>query len=282
MDLPGGRVTVRKSTNEFQGREFQGRTRNSPFRIRGASLAFLLLVFLVPGLVYGQRGGRGGGAAQNPKQGAALDLTGYWVSVVTEDWKFRMVTPRKGIYETLTLNAEGRRVGDTWDPAKDEAAGEQCRAYGAADIMRLPGRLHVTWENDTTLRIDTDSGTQTRLFHFGSAQAPAGEPSWQGYSSAQWEYAGGGRGGGPRTGDLKVVTTNLKPGYVRKNGAPYSARATVTEYYDLNTMPNGDVFMTVTTHVDDPMYFTRPLLTSSDFKKLPDAKGWNPTPCSAK
>jgi hypothetical protein len=238
-------------------------------------------LFSLPAVGFGQRGGRGGGPPQNPRQAAPIDLTGYWVSVITEDWKFRMVTPRKDIFETLTLNAEGRRVGDTWDPAKDEAAGEQCRAYGAANIMRLPGRLHITWENDTTLRIDTDAGTQTRLFRFGASQAAAGEASWQGNSSAQWEPAGGARGQ-VRTGDLKVVTTNLKPGYVRKNGAPYSARTTVMEYYDVHTMPNGDQWMTVTTKVDDPVYFTRPLLTSSDFKKLPNANGWNPTPCSAK
>lgn len=192
-----------------------------------------------------------------------------------------MVTPNKGIYETLTLNAEARRVADGFDPAKDEAAGEQCRAYGAANIMRLPGRLHIAWENDNTLRIDTDAGTQTRLFHFGAAAAAPGDPGWQGYSAAQWEYAPGARGQ-VRTGNLKVVTTNLRPGYVRRNGAPYSARATVTEYYDLNTMPNGDQWMTVTTKVEDPQYFTRPYLTSSDFKKLPDAKGWNPTPCSVR
>ena len=264
MVLVGGRVRAKRSTS---------------FPV---SLCLCVaLVFLAPGNTQAQRGGRGGGPPATPKQAAALDLTGYWVSVITEDWKFRMVTPAKGIYETLTLNTEGRRVGDTWDPAKDEAAGEQCRAYGAANIMRLPGRLHITWENDTTLRIDTDTGTQTRLFHFGSQQAPSGEPSWQGYSTAQWEYAAGARGQA-RTGNLKVVTTNLRPGYVRKNGAPYSAKATVTEYYDLNTIPNGDQWLTVTTRVEDPMYFTRPLLISSDFKKLPNANGWNPTPCSAK
>jgi hypothetical protein len=246
----------------------------------GKFISFLLLVLLIPGFIYAQRGGRGG-PPQSPRQSAALDLTGYWVSVISEDWVFRMVTPNKGIYATLTLNAEGRRVGDTWDPAKDEAAGEQCRAYGAANIMRLPGRIHVTWENDTTLRIDTDAGTQTRLFHFGQAQPTAAEPSWQGVSIAQWEYAPGARGAA-RTGNLKVVTTNLKPGYVRKNGAPYSAKATVTEYYDINTMPNGDQWLTITTKVDDPVYFTRPLLTSTDFKKLPNANGWNPTPCVAR
>jgi hypothetical protein len=263
MDLPGGRAKVRRSTRVFA--------------------PLLLLAFLFPVSIYAQRGGRGGGPAANPRQGAALDLTGYWVSVITEDWKFRMVTPKKGIYETLPLNAEGRRAGDTFDPAKDEAAGEQCRAYGAANLMRLPGRLHITWDNDTTLKIETDAGTQTRLFHFGQTPAPTGERTWQGFSQAQWEYAaGGGRGGGPRTGNLKIVTTNLRAGYVRKNGAPYSQNAVVTEYYDLNAMPNGDQHLTITTKVDDPTYFTRPYLTSSDFKKVPDATAWNPTPCSAR
>jgi len=226
-----------------------------------------------------QRGGRGGGAAGG-RQNAPIDLTGYWVSVISEDWEFRQVTPDKGIFDTLPLNAEGRRVGNTWDPAKDEAAGEQCRAYGAANIMRMPTRLHITWENDTTLRIDTDAGTQTRQFHFGAAPASMGEPSWQGYSVATWEAAPrGARGGG---GNLKVVTTNLKPGYVRHNGAPYSKNAVVTEYYDLNSLPNGDQWIAVTTKVEDQMYFTAPYLTTSDFKKLPDAAGWNPSPCSAR
>jgi hypothetical protein len=237
-------------------------------------------VLLLPADVRAQRGGRGG-PPLTARAAAAIDLTGYWVSVVTEDWKLRMVTPKKGVYETLTLNAEGRRVGDTWDAARDEAAGEQCRAYSAASIMRIPGRLHVTWADDTTLKIETDAGTQTRLLRFG-AGAPSGEPSWQGWSAAEWTYAGGRRGGGTPTGGLKVITTNLRAGYVRKNGAPHSDKARVTEYFDLNTAPNGDRWLTVTTKLDDPVYFTRPLLTSSDFKKLPDASGWSPTPCSAR
>jgi hypothetical protein len=78
------------------------------------------------------------------------------------------------------------------------------------------------------------------------------------------------------------VTNNLRAGYIRKNGAPYSNRAVVTEYWDVNTLPNGDRWLTVTTKVEDPLYFTRPYVTSSDFKKLPGAAGWNPTPCSAR
>src|SRR5215472_6403850 len=118
---------------------------------------------------------------------AAVDFTGYWVSVVTEDWRWRMVTPARGDFAGVPLNAEGRRVGEAWDPLKDEKSGEQCRAYGAAGIMRRPGRLHITWQDDNTLRIDTDEGTQTRLFHFAGKAPEHLEKTWQGYSAANWE-----------------------------------------------------------------------------------------------
>jgi hypothetical protein len=261
MDSRGGRVPVKRLISE-----------------RTLIAIALALVAVVP--LHAQRGGGRGGPPPAAREAAALDLTGYWVSVIVEDWKWRMVTPKKGVYDSLPLNAEARKIADTWDPAKDEAAGEQCRAYGAANVMRLPGRLHITWEDGNTLRIDTDTGTQTRLLRFGPAAGSSGEPSWQGHSVAQWEYAAG--RGAARTGSLRVVTTNMRPGYVRKNGAPYSAKATVTEFYDLNTMPNGDQWMTITTKVEDPVYFSRPYLTTTDFKKLRDAAGWNPSPCSAR
>src|SRR5205823_1203041 len=149
----------------------------------------------------------------------------------TEDWEFRMVTAPKGEFGglgSIPINDAGRRVAATWDPAKDEAAGEQCKSYGAAAIMRVPGRLHITWADDNTLRIDTDAGTQTRLLHFGVSKPPDGEPTWQGHSVAQWEGGarGGARaGGGTVGGSLKVATTHMRPGYLRKNGAPYSPNA---------------------------------------------------------
>src|SRR3984957_10252881 len=132
------------------------------------------------------QGGRGqgrGGPAATARAAAPVDLTGYWVSVVTEDWRFRMVTPPKGDYQSVPLNAEGRRVADTWDPSKDGA----CEAYGAAGVMRMPGRLHITWQDDSTLKIETDAGQQTRLFHFGGETPRNATPSWQGYSAAKWE-----------------------------------------------------------------------------------------------
>src|SRR5215475_9369880 len=131
----------------------------------------LTLIFLMlSGPAFSQ--GRGQAPPPTPRAAAPADFTGYWVSVVSEDRRWRMVTPARGDFASIPLNAEGRRVGLAWDPAKDEAAGEQCRPYGAAAIMRRPGRLHITWQDDTTLRIDTDEGTQTRLFHFDE-KAPA-------------------------------------------------------------------------------------------------------------
>ena len=238
------------------------------------SLCLVVLCILASAASLDAQRGRGGaaGPAASPQKAAPIDLTGYWVSPVIEDWKFRMVVPNKGVFGGVPLNPQGQKVGNAWDPAADEKAGEQCRAFGAGGIMRLPGRLHITWQDEATLRVDTDTGTQTRIFAFRGSPAPA-EPSWQGQSAAQWNIPGR---------SLKVVTTNLKPGYVRRNGAPYSNRAIVTEYWELHTLPNKDQWLTVTTKVDDPVYFTRPYLTSSDFKKLPGPAGWNPTPCAAK
>jgi hypothetical protein len=151
--------------------------------------------------------------------------------------------------------------------------------------MRVPGRIHVTWQDDNTLRLDTDAGMQTRIFRFGSQSAPAGKPDWQGTSIGRWEGPGVGRAGNPaaasRGGSLTVVTTNMRAGYLRKNGVPYSENATVTEYFDLAPQPSGAPILVVTTVVDDPRYLTQPFIVSSHFKKEADASKWDPTPCSS-
>ncbi|HEV3481663.1 MAG TPA: hypothetical protein VGR97_04970 [Candidatus Acidoferrales bacterium] len=249
----------------------------------------------MPGCVLAQFGFPPPQPPVNARKIAPLDLTGYWVSIVTEDWRFRMITPDKGDYASVPLNSEGKRVADMWDPAKDEAAGEQCRSYGAPAIMRVPGRLHISWENDNTLRVETDAGTQTRIFHFDSPPPPKSTPQWQGYSVAEWDGlrpggffnlsgfgAAAGPGGPGPEGYLKVVTTELRPGYLRKNGVPYSLNAKLEEYFDSFKAPNGDQWLVVTTIVTDPKYLAEPFITSSHFKKLPDASGWNPSPCATK
>jgi hypothetical protein len=240
--------------------------------------AALCIVFAAP--LGAQRGEGRQGAPPSARAAAPVDLTGLWVSVVTEDWRWRMRTPPKGDYASLPLTPAAIKEADSWDPARDAAAGEQCRPYGAAAIMRAPGRIRVSWSDDTTLKVDTEAGTQTRTFVFGST--PAAEPSWQGVSAATWQVAGGGgrRGGGPpRGGSLRVVTTNLRPGYLRRNGVPYSANARVTEYFNRVNETNGDSWLIVTTMVEDPQYLNARFVTSSHFKKVPDDSAWKPTPC---
>ncbi len=289
------------------------------------------LAFVIGGTVgtqlMAQQQGRGQAAPGAPAAGSArslapVDLTGYWVSVVTEDWRFRMVTPPKGDFASIPLNGEGRQVANAWDPSKDGA----CEAYGAAAVMRMPGRLHITWEDDNTLKIETDAGQQTRLLRFGGSRPPVAERTLQGYSAAEWLRAGGGlvggfggfggnvgapggggRGAGVSAADgaapaaasanrgapppgrgaapqrwapLKVVTTQLRPGWLRKNGVPYSENATMTEHF-IRFSDDESEWFTVVTNIEDPTYLNQTFITSSNFKREADGSKWKPSPCRA-
>jgi len=254
-------------------------------------LALAALWISLAGAQPPRRGSRGG-PPLSPREGAPIDLTGYWVSVISEDWRWRMVTPAKDDFAGIPFTPEGRKVGDTWDPAKDESSGDVCKAYGTATIMRLPGRLHITWQDDTTLKIETDTGMQTRLLHFADKAPENAQPARQGYTLAHWETPERGLGtprpgfGATREGSqgraLEAVTAHLLPGYLRKNGFPLSGNATVKEDFDLFSERTGQPWFVVTTIVEDPIYLQEPYVTSSNFKKQADASGWNPRPCSAR
>lgn len=295
-----------------------------------------------PGAQPAAGGGRGGGGARGgqpagpppaARTSATTDLTGYWESLVTEDWRWRMKVPDKGDVSSVPVTPAARTSAMAWDPAKDEAEGNQCKSYGAAAIMRVPTRVHISWDSENVLKLETDAGMQTRLFRFGTAvPATPGERSWQGNSVAEWEptaaagrggggggafpggpggppaaatvpvaddaapialpptgapaagaRGGGGARGGIMNGDLKVVTTNMKAGYLRKNGVPYSEKAVVTEYFNRTDETYGNTYMIVTVIVEDADNLTVPFITSSHFRKLPDtANGWDPLPCSVR
>lgn len=201
--------------------------------------------------------------ATDARSAAPIDLEGDWVTVVTEDWRWRMVTPAKGDYASVPMNPEGRRVADQWDP---DAETDSCLPYGAPNVMRMPTRIRIAWTGPNTLRLQTDRGMQTREFEFAAAEGPA-EASRQGRSAASWDGSA-----------LKVETTNLLPGWLRLNGVPYSASATVTEYFNTHSAYGEDGF-TVTTIVRDPVYLAQDFVTSTTFKKRPDGADWNPRPC---
>lgn len=270
-------------------------------RLLGAALA-TTLVCLSP--AFAQPRGAPPGPPPGPaEQNAPFDLTGYWVSIVTEDWRWRMLTPPHGDYASVPLNPEGKRVADLWTTAEDGS----CKAYGAAGLMRMPTRVHISWSDPNTLRVESDWGEQTRLFHFESMPggaaggmpaartmpamplAASGPASLQGDSVAMWERpvpelggfgpAARGRGSALPGGDLKVITTRLSPGWLRRNGVPYGEHTVLTEYYENFTDPLGRNWFDVTTQVVDPEYLMAPFITSSDFRHEPDDSHWAPHPC---
>lgn len=239
--------------------------------------------------------GRGGGPPPTPQAAAPADFTGTWVAVISEDWRWRMITPPPGDFANIPLNAEGQRIGETWDPAEVEAAGEECRAYAAPAIMREPTRLRISWQDENTLRMETDAGMQTRVFHFDGAPPAGDEPlGWQGYTAARWEGGPGRQGAGgiglgvARTAAqdgraLVATTTRVRPGYLRKNGVPFSEDVVVQEYFNRFSVPFDDTeWFFVTTVVVDPQYLNQPWVTTSHFKREPDDSNWNPQPCRAR
>jgi hypothetical protein len=244
-------------------------------------IAAVAALTVIPVLTAAQ-GGRGqGAAAASPRATAAVDVTGTWVSVVTEEWVSRMVTPRKGYVRGggIHVTPEGMKLVNMWDPARDEAAGEQCKGYGAVGVTRLPGRVRLSWQDDTTLKAEFEAGNQVRLFHFNTP-APAGSPTWQGRSVAQWERAISAPG--QREGNLRVTTTNLRPQYARKNGLPVSGNATLNEYLHVLQAPGGDIWLSWIGELDEPLYYLEPYHYSFQFKKVQANSPWTPEPCSAR
>ena len=286
-----------------------------------APLALCVALFALVAFGFDASAQRGGGAPQAPRTAKSIapaDLTGTWVSVVTEDWRWRMATPPKGDVSSVPVNAEGRKATLAWNLDADNQGGLQCKAFGVAGLTRQPGRIRISWQDDDTLKMEFEAGTQTRLLHFNKSMPAPAEKTWQGFSRADWEGPGVGRGaapvgdqrvtggglpgalgvpggggnglrGGPPPrgqarintgGDLKIVTTNFREGYLRKNGVPYSEQAVLTEYiHRLPTHPNGDNWLQVITIVEDPRYLSQPFYTSTNFRLEANDLSFKPRPC---
>jgi hypothetical protein len=238
----------------------------------------------------------------NAKQAAQIDLTGQWVAVVSEDWVYRMVVAPKGDAGSIPVNDEAKKVANEWTPG----TAPSCKAYGGAGIMRMPTRMRIAWQDDNTLKMDFDAGTQTRVLRFNSGVPPLGyasseppstfkappqniAPSLSGYSVAAWHKQGQSRGlgfGGPpiqpnQQGSLAVLTTHMTDGYLQSNGIPYSSGAEMREFFNVVTLPDNSEWLIVTSVIDDPKYLATPFVTSTQFKRERGAEAkWRPTTCS--
>ena len=220
---------------------------------------------------------------RSPRERASIDITGQWVAVVTEDWRWRMITPPVGDTASLPVNERARAAAAEWDLERDRAEGALCKAFAGPGLMRQPTRIRIEWEDGDTLKLEFDAGRQVRRFEF--TPQPVAERSLQGYSEAQWFRQTQSRGVfGARTppegGSLVVRTAQLTGGYLRPNGVPFSERATVKEFFNTFTLPgDAGAWLVVTTVVSDPEYLTTELIMSTQFKKEASRGAWDPRPC---
>ena len=251
------------------------------FRAGESREALLASLLLLPCHRPAGRGSRSRVAAvqhHHPARASApIDLTGYWVAVVNEDWRYRMVTPAKGDYGGVRSRRKRCRSSTTGirpQTRRREECKSWCRrghaAAGSAS-HHLAGRHHTEGRGGR--------GHANASLSIPGRPAAAGTPTWQGDSTAQWER-GGGRGAPPVGGSLTVVTRNMRPGYLRKNGVPARERdrhgafrpVAISWWPDARRHHGGrrSAVSTAATH--------RQLA----FQRKADGSKWDPTPCSAR
>jgi hypothetical protein len=233
-------------------------------------------------------GGRGGGGPPaSARDAAPVDLTGTWVSLVTEDWIERM-SPDSPASGTGGGFGFGRGRGAA-DAGTQITSDDPCAAYGAGAIMRVPGRVKIRWEDDSTLLFEYDAGSQRRIIHFSDDAPAQADTSLQGWSTASWQAGAGGgnrgRGGPPaslqsgaaaRWGSLKIVTTDLSPGYLITSRSWYGVNAMLTELIRIHS-DFGQPYFTVTAIIEENGTVTS--TTSSTFKKESGASGFDAGKC---
>jgi hypothetical protein len=188
---------------------------------------------------------------------AQLDLSGSWGQRFHEDLPERGAGPEIGDYLGLPINDAARQRAETWDAGKWTMPERQCEPHPADYGPRGPASLRISNTVDPISQ-DATSWHVTlmwmlphRTIYMDRRQPPSpyAQHSWQGFSAGEWE------------GDmLKVTTTHLKEGWLRRNGVPRSDKATLIEYF----IRHGN-YLTLVTVVRDPVYLTEPFVRTSNW-----------------
>jgi hypothetical protein len=188
---------------------------------------------------------------------AQADLAGMWAQRFHEELPERGEGPEIGDYTGLPINDAARLRADSWDASKWTVPERQCEPHPADYAPRGPANLRIGRTVDPISQeivswdVTVMWSLQQRTIYMDGRPHPSrnAQHSWQGFSTGEWD------------GDmLKVTTTHLKEGWVRRNGLPHSEKATLTEYF----IRNQD-YLTLVTIVDDPVYLTEPLIRTSDW-----------------
>jgi hypothetical protein len=201
---------------------------------------------------------------------AQIDLAGEWAPQFHEDQPERLAGPPVGDYAGLPINDAARFMADAWEADILSVPEHQCKPHPADYSPRGPANLRISKEVDTATQevialhthISWQAPERTIWMDGRTHPDEFAAHTWQGFSTGEWI--------GPV---LKVVTTHLKKGWIRRNGVPRSDQAELTEYF----FRHGD-FLTWTSIVNDPLYLTEPMIRTSDFRVAP-AQNIGPYPC---
>jgi len=188
---------------------------------------------------------------------AQVELSGQWRQKMQEDWPERSPGPHIGDYTGMPINDEDRMRGDTWDAEKWVMVEHQCQPHPSDYAPRGPANLRIWSDTDRLTQgikewhLTTSWMLAHRVIYMdGRPHPPEWAPhTWQGFSTGEWE------------GDaLKITTTHLREGWVRRNGLARSEKATMIEY-----LVRHHRFLTMVTIVKDPLYLTEPFIRTSDW-----------------
>ena len=190
-----------------------------------------------------------------------FNLSGMWSSMYHED-ELERTDPGSpmGDYLGIPINDDARLRADTWDADLISVLEHQCIPHSSVYAMRAPSNLKIsTIEDPTTAQIiafiidGTYTGPRTIWMDGRPHPSQFAAHTFSGFSTGVWE------------GDtLRVETTHIKTGYLRRNGIPFSDETTLTEFFDLH-----DKYLTLTSIAEDPVYLTEPLVRSESWV-------WNP------
>lgn len=190
-----------------------------------------------------------------------FNMTGMWTAMYHED-ELERTDPGSpaGDYLGMPINDEARLRADTWDADLVSVLEHQCIPHSAIYAMRAPSNLKISTIDDpasgqiVAFIVDgTYTGPRTIWMDGRPHPSEFAAHTWSGFSTGAWE------------GDtLRVETTHLKAGYLRRNGVMFSDQAVLTEFFDLH-----DKYLTLTSIVEDPVYLTEPLVRSESWV-------WNP------
>jgi hypothetical protein len=199
---------------------------------------------------------------------AQMDFAGDWAPVQDED---NTGNPYVAEFLGIPMSPAAHLRGEAWSGSYMTLPEWQCRPHGAMYISRGPSQVRIWKEIDPVTRQLTAYHAEW-LRSIDNPYYMDGRPhpsdlaihTWGGFSTAEFQGE-----------TLKITTTHLKEDYYRRNGAPSSDRATLTQYW----IRRGDI-LTWVTIAYDPVYLTEPMIRSSEYR-LALNQQIPPYPCDA-